>query len=702
MVYISIKNVSSNYVILLLIAVAMILSMFTIASKAHANDVNLALNAEATASYTTGSLASATDGNFIFNDANQRWTSQNSGKATDWLALDFGSVITFDRVNLYLYNDGGGVQPPSSYVVQYWDSGIWIDATNQVKTPATPTAALGNAATAVNTLNTVVFDSVTSQKLRIVFTNNGIDVYSGLVELEVLNVGDGTPANPYVITTATGFDLMRNNLSANFVLGNDIDLTGVTWAPIGVNSSSSFTGSLDGQGYSITGLSINSASSFIGLFGAIGSGAEIKDLTIDGAEVTGISNVGVLAGYNRGSISHVTISNASVTATTTGGALFGENSGGSIDDTHTFGSVSGETSVGGLFGVGGGSITGSSAAVNVTGVDYYIGGLVGYLVGGSIADSYASGDVTGPSNTGGLVGQSAASSIITNSFALGSVSSGGGLVGYNYNSSIIDSYTSGLVSGNGQLLTGGGNGTITNSYWKPYIVNFDSNGGTAVPIQGLTVTDAVYNPSQPTKIGYTFTNWYADKDLTTPYTFNNSIDSFTTIYAKWLPNTFTVSYVSNGGNSIPSQTIDYNGTATAPVVPTRDGYTFTGWYSDAAFNSVYSFSTQVTGATTLYARWESYKEAEASVAIAEVYQTQKSVDSAYFAVIGLTESVKKDELLSRIKSVQDIIDQSTMNISDVVRWINEGTFQEKDINQDNMFDSLDVRIMLQRISIWIK
>lgn len=169
------------------------------------------------------------------------------------------------------------------------------------------------------------------------------------------------------------------------------------------------------------------------------------------------------------------------------------------------------------------------------------------------------------------------------------------------------------------------------------------------------------------------------------------------MYGGWTPISYTVSFDHNDESDLVIEIVDYNNAVSEPSVPMYVGHTFIGWYSDAEFNNVYSFSTPVIGDTTLYAKWESYIEAADLVAISEMYQTQTSVDAAYLAVSDLTDSANKEELQSRIVSVQNIIDTSSIEIGDIVRLIN-GTLQEKDINQDGIFDYVDVQIMLQRIS----
>ncbi|NHN29981.1 galactose-binding domain-containing protein [Paenibacillus agricola] len=184
----------SNNWLLSLVIVAILLSMFAISTKAFAvNEPNLALNLsgtgfpEITASYTCGcdSVWSVVNHTFSYNTQDHdRWTSYYSGTATDWLAIDFGSVQSFNQVKLYIFNDGGGVRSPESYLIQYWNGSAWIEPTNQIRTPTLPAAAVMTEATPENTLNIADFDTVRSSQLRVVFTHKSNSA-SGLSELEV-------------------------------------------------------------------------------------------------------------------------------------------------------------------------------------------------------------------------------------------------------------------------------------------------------------------------------------------------------------------------------------------------------------------------------------------------------------------------------------------------------------------------------------
>ena len=104
-----------------------------------------------------------------------RWTSYASTNASDWLEVDFGSPKEVGRVEIYLFDDRGGVQAPESYTVQYFANGEWRDVVNPMAKPAAPT---GSA------INTATFTQVSTAKLRVVFTHKG-NARSGVTELEV-------------------------------------------------------------------------------------------------------------------------------------------------------------------------------------------------------------------------------------------------------------------------------------------------------------------------------------------------------------------------------------------------------------------------------------------------------------------------------------------------------------------------------------
>ena len=136
-------------------------------------------------------------------------------------------------------------------------------------------------------------------------------------------------------------------------------------------------------------------------------------------------------------------------------------------------------------------------------------------------------------------------------------------------------------------------------------VTFASNGhGGSVVSQTFPAGGTVTPPAAPTETGFTFTGWFSDAALTTPADFSAPITAATTFYAAWsavVP--VTVSFDSGLGSSIAPQVIFPGGTLARPADPSRAGFTFTGWFSDAALTTPADFTAPVTAATTFYAAW---------------------------------------------------------------------------------------------------
>jgi len=140
-----------------------------------------------------------------------------------------------------------------------------------------------------------------------------------------------------------------------------------------------------------------------------------------------------------------------------------------------------------------------------------------------------------------------------------------------------------------------------------YSVTWYADGGTPVPTQ-TTVTHggSITAPAEMTKTGYTFGDWFSDAGFTIAVSFPiTNVTTATTLYAKWTINTYSVTWYADGGIPIPTQTtVNHGGTITAPAEMTKTGYTYGGWFSDASFTTLVSFPiTNVTAATTLYAKW---------------------------------------------------------------------------------------------------
>lgn len=212
------------------------------------------------------------------------------------------------------------------------------------------------------------------------------------------------------------------NLGGNYALRNSIDATATqdtNFTSIG-NATNNFNGRFDGLDYNIFNLNIDRAGATnVGLFGVVGNGAVINNVTLVGGSITGGANVGALAGSVQGSahISNITNS-ASVTGTSNVGGIVGASKGADFIGLINTGTIRAENSTdasnaGGLIGsMTGGTLGGASYNLgSVTGSSYNVGGLVGYAEHATIGNEgentvtvYNRLNVTGAYNVGGIVG----------------------------------------------------------------------------------------------------------------------------------------------------------------------------------------------------------------------------------------------------------------------------------------------------------
>lgn len=138
-------------------------------------------------------------------------------------------------------------------------------------------------------------------------------------------------------------------------------------------------------------------------------------------------------------------------------------------------------------------------------------------------------------------------------------------------------------------------------------VTFDSQGGSPTPdIQNIEKGKVATNPTkQPTKDGYIFTGWYTDKECKNKYDFSTAVEKDITLYAGWEAIQYTVTFDPQGGSPTPdSQQVEKGKVATEPTNPTKNGYTFKGWYTEKECKNKYNFSTAVEDNKTLYAGWD--------------------------------------------------------------------------------------------------
>ncbi len=238
--------------------------------------------------------------------------------------------------------------------------------------------------------------------------------------------------------------------------GSGYDVQGEEFKPASTIGGSSFSGSFDGQGFTICGLHINyPQGNSIGLFDSLISDGEIKNLHLENVNITG--NTGV-------------------------GSLVGRINDGTVKDSSSSGVVNGEDNVGGLVGTSYGTITRSSFSGTVDGT-HNVGGMVGYNYG-TVRRSYVEGSVFGHWAVGGLVGINEFGTL-TDTYSTASIqgaSGSGGLVGVVNFGEINNSYYAGLLYEQqfgipGALVGVRYYGYVTNSFWDSDIVDYGSEGG---------------------------------------------------------------------------------------------------------------------------------------------------------------------------------------------------------------------------------
>lgn len=267
----------------------------------------------------------------------------------------------------------------------------------------------------------------------------------------------------YTVTSADGLmniaKLVNGGKSdINITLDTDIDLTGKDWTPIGTDYDNSYKGTFDGGGHTITGLTFTTNDEYAGLFGWLNRAGTVKNVVMEGVQIT--SN-----------------------------QIYGG-------------------SIGGVVGSGWGTIENCSVSGSVSGT-VYVGGVVGVQIGGSITGCSSSATVKGTVDVGGVAGQTNSSATLTACYATGNVIiemalkkniAGGGLVGMNAGSSLLACYATGNVtstgSSTGYVHIGGfwGNNyanVMTACYWKnnhEQGIGYNKKSTEATKVDGTGVT----------------------------------------------------------------------------------------------------------------------------------------------------------------------------------------------------------------------
>jgi len=240
----------------------------------------------------------------------------------------------------------------------------------------------------------------------------------------------------YTVYNADGLlawnEAAQKDRSINCTLTADINLTGKDWTPIGTNFYNSYTGTFDGGGHTIMGLTVTTNDQYVGLFGRLGEAGTVKNVVMDGIQITCNHRLGYAGG------------------------VAGFSWGGTIENCSVSGSVSGTICAGGVVGVQWeASITGCSSSATVKGM-VQVGGVAGETnAGATMAACYATGNVT---------------------IEIDPIDNirGGGLVGFNAGSSVLACYATGNVTSTGSSagkvyiggLLGGNYTTVTACYWK--------------------------------------------------------------------------------------------------------------------------------------------------------------------------------------------------------------------------------------------
>ena len=273
--------------------------------------------------------------------------------------------------------------------------------------------------------------------------------------------GSGTAEAPYLIANGAqlkrfaaivnGTDGMARNTAACGKLTADILLNDIsdwetwdesteglnTWTPIG-SGSQPFTGTLDGDGHSVSGIYINITADYQGLVGFLDNGGTLQNLGVKASYIKGGYYVGGLCGWNTGNVTNC----------------------------YNIGSVEGNEIVGGVCGYNDGTVTNCYNTGSVTGNDAYVGGVCG-LNDGTVTNCYNTGSVEGDYSVGGVCGSSW--DTVTNCYNTGNVTGNnqvGGVCGYN-DGTVTNCYNTGNVTGNSQVggVCGLNYTTVTNCYY---------------------------------------------------------------------------------------------------------------------------------------------------------------------------------------------------------------------------------------------
>ena len=219
----------------------------------------------------------------------------------------------------------------------------------------------------------------------------------------------------YTVTSADGLmnvaELVNGGKTdINITLDKNIDLTGKGWTPIGTSFDNSYKGTFDGGGHTITGLTVTTNDQFVGLFGYLNRAGMVKNVVMEGIQITSnhmFGCTGGVVGYSWGTIENCSVS-GSVSGTDCVGGVVGSQKAGSIIGCSSSATVKGKHYVGGVAGEKWGTMTACYATGNVTleiasQKNNFGGGVVGLNGGSRVLACYATGNVTSTGSSTGNV-----------------------------------------------------------------------------------------------------------------------------------------------------------------------------------------------------------------------------------------------------------------------------------------------------------
>lgn len=250
-------------------------------------------------------------------------------------------------------------------------------------------------------------------------------------------------------------ELVNNGATdINITLNTDLNLTNMEWTPIGTESQP-YTGTFDGNNYTITGLTVNQTRNYVGLIGCIGSDGTVKNVKLENVNITGDGYfVGGVAGTNYG-----TIENCSVDGTLTNNRHY----------------------LGGVVGNNYGSIIGCSSSGTITGTSPNVGGIGGQSVGGTIMACYSVANIKGRSSSGGVLGQTNRETVVIACYhAKGNVTGEqsrmiGGVIGWNYGKVTACYWENNQEQGIGDNQAGTGETTkVTDGDWLDAVAQMNA------------------------------------------------------------------------------------------------------------------------------------------------------------------------------------------------------------------------------------